>query len=56
MTFDEIAILFTIQQYNELENDIKMNRLQKKMCDIVDPFTISDCLFIKNFRLTKYVT
>lgn len=50
--FEEMANLFAIQNVEEQENAARYRRLTIKE-NRVDPFTLSDRLFIKNFRLTK---
>lgn len=52
--FEEMANLFAIQNM-EMQENVGYGRLLKKK-NRVDPFTFSDRLFIKNFRLTKDLT
>ncbi|KAF0748506.1 putative nuclease HARBI1 isoform X1 [Aphis craccivora] len=55
-TFNEIAWFILLQDNDQNnENDVPYNRLQTKRDAVVDPFMISDRLFIKNFRLPKNV-
>jgi len=55
-TFNEIAWFILLQDNDQSnENDVRYNRLQTKRDAVVDPFMISDRLFIKNFRLPKNV-
>jgi len=53
--FQEIAMLFAINNIEEHENNICNERRTRNTEYITDPFTLSDQLFIKNFRLTKNV-
>lgn len=50
--FDEMAMLFAIDNVYEYEFAISVRQIRKKET-ISDPFDISDRPFIKNFRLTK---
>jgi len=50
--FEEMAMLFAINNVNEHENVINVRQIRRKDT-ISDPFIISDRLFVKNFRLTK---
>lgn len=47
--------LFIIQNLFLQDNADQNNRLQSKRDTVLDPFQISDRLFLKNFRLTKHV-
>jgi len=54
--FEEIAMLFAINNVEEHENNNINYERQTRNRDIVtDPFSLSDRLFVKNFRLTKAV-
>ena len=52
--FEEMANLFAIQNM-EMQENVGYGKLSTKK-NRVDPFTLSDRLFIKNFRLTKDLT
>lgn len=54
--FDEMANLFAIQNLEEQENVARYGRLIIVRENRVNPFTLSDRLFIKMFRLTKDLT
>jgi len=54
--FDDMAMLFEINNVEELENhNIYYERQTRNPDNVTDPFTLSDRLFVKNFRLTKDV-
>jgi len=50
--FDEMAMLFAIDNIEEHERAMNVRQIRRKET-ISDPFDTSDRLFIKNFRLTK---
>jgi len=54
--FDDMAMLFAINNVEEHENhNIYYERQTRNPDNVTDPFTLSDRLFVKNFRLTKDV-
>lgn len=51
-----MAMLFAINNVEEHENhNIYYERQTWNPDNVIDPFTLSDRLFVKNFRLTKDV-
>lgn len=53
--FQEMAMLFTINNVEEHENNICNEKHTRNPEYITDPFILSDQLFINNFRLSKNV-
>lgn len=51
--FEEMANLFAIQNIEAQENAVQYRRLITAKENRVNPFTLSDRLFVKNFRLPK---
>ncbi|CAI6373946.1 unnamed protein product [Macrosiphum euphorbiae] len=51
--FQEMAMFFAINNVEEHANYVHNERQTRNREYITDPFTLSDRLFIKNFRLTK---
>lgn len=56
VNFEEMAMLFTINNIEERENNNIFNKRQTRNRDIItDTFTLSNFFFIKKFRLTKAI-
>jgi hypothetical protein len=54
--FEDMVMLFTINNIEEHENhNIYYERQTRNPDNVTDPFTLSDRLFVKNFRLIKDV-
>lgn len=53
--YNGIDELFIVQNLYLQQNAIQINRIQTKRDAMVDPFKISDRLFLNKFRLTKNV-